>query len=232
MTPLTTARSVLQAHGYICGDTDDGGFRFCGPLGCGRVDVVHGGRMRLGLDVSAAADDPRRLARISSHPGPARITLRRRAPVAERACEATALGEALIGLVGALRPADPAEATVVDVRVGVLTAGAPVVTAPVFLRLGEPDCDVVGRARATFLLIANAHLRSGKGGWINGPGLAVDPQASDRAHLQQELLDVGHGLAALGDADLAASYLELNGLRTTSLTRVRSWDANTEGGCP
>ena len=73
-------------------------------------------------------------------------------------------------------------------------------------------------------------LRSGKGGWLDGPGLSVDPAKVDYDMLAQELFQVGHALSALGDERIADSYLELCGMHCNTQPRVPARDAKTQGG--
>jgi hypothetical protein len=232
MNPLATARAVLHGRGHVCADADDGALLFCTPFGSGRIDAATEEQVRVSLDASAVADDPLAFARISSRPGPARMTLRRRAPVAEWTCDAAAVDTALLGLMSLWAPGAGATLPLIDVRPGVLAAVAPPVTTPLFVRLAAAHGGVVDRARATFLLVANADLRSGKGGWLDGPGLAVDPIGDFIEHLAAELWQVASALAVLAEAHIAESYLALCGMTHTTQPRVPSWDARTEGGCP
>jgi hypothetical protein len=230
MTSLTATRAVLEACGYACAQSDDGALLFCSAIGPGRIDAAPDGQVRVGLDVSAVADDPLVFARISSRPGPARMTLRRRAPVAEWTCAAADVAAAVFGLLSFWAPRAGDSVPLIDVRPGVLTAIAPVVTVPLFIRLAAAHGGTVDRARATYLLVANANLRSGKGGWRDGPGIAVEPNPGTREHLSDELWQVGTALTALGNAEVAGSYLEMCGMTHTTQPRVPSRDATTEGG--
>jgi hypothetical protein len=220
MNALAHARDLLRAEGCICSDAADGSLLFAGAVGRGRVGETAAGELRVHYDVSAVADDPLVYARMSSRSGPVRITLCHRAPVAELRCPVTALTAALRGIVGLWAP-DPCPALpIVDLALGVLEAVAPPLVAPAFVRLfaataAPPAAPVVDRARATYLLTANARLRSGKGGWRDGPGLTVDPAYSDRTTLGGELFEVGHALQALGEERIARSYLELCGMKST-----------------
>ena len=98
----------------------------------------------------------------------------------------------------------------VDVPAGVLATTLPSFTAPVFLRLGRPGGLLVDRARTAFLRAASADLRRCAGGWDDGPGVLVERCAPDvREALAAEVHELAHGLRALGDEDVARSYLEL-----------------------
>ncbi len=103
---------------------------------------------------------------------------------------------------------------IVDVTAGVLATTLPSITAPLFLRLGRPGGLVVDRARRAFLCAASADLRRCAGGWHDGPGALVERCAPDgRDALAAEVHELARGLRALGDEDVARSYLELMDLR-------------------
>jgi len=233
MSSLACARDSLRAEGCICSAADDGAaVLFCAPVGCGRITETPAGDVRLHFDVSAVADDPVVYARMSSRVGPARITLRHRTPVAVLTCPPAGIAAALRGIVSLWGPAPHPALPVVDAAVGVLTEVPPVLTGPAFVRLGRPANTIIDRARATYLLVANARLRSGKGGWLDGPGLAVGPECGPQA-LGSELFEVGHALYALGEERIARSYLELCGMKTTTQPRgptATDRAATTEGG--
>ena len=234
---LRAAAAVLRAEGFSCAD-DDGGLCFSGPAGEGRIDEGSAGRVRLRYEIRgsqphSAAGDPLALARLSARtPAPVRITLRRRIAVAEQTCRVAELAAALERMARLWMETGPGM-PLVDLTVGVLDVALPAVIAPVFLRLAPPCTDTVDRARATFVLVANARLRAGKGGWIEGPGLTVGTTNGDREPLREEIYAVGHGLRTLGDERVARSYLELCGMRHMTPTRVPAPSgrgATTEGG--
>jgi hypothetical protein len=95
-----------------------------------------------------------------------------------------------------------------DVVAGSFTVDATRPTAPVFLRLAPESEPSIDRARATYLLLANAHLRAGTAGWQGGPGMVTGPDA-DPALLGRELLELAAGIRVLGDERVAAAYLAL-----------------------
>lgn len=109
----------------------------------------------------------------------------------------------------ALFPTSDAAPPIIDLVVGVFTASLPVLSAPTFLRLERPATPLIDEARATFVRAANVHLRCGRGLWLHGAGLAVDPATSDLAALPRELFGLARALEALGDEAIARSYLEM-----------------------
>jgi hypothetical protein len=114
-------------------------------------------------------------------------------------------------LADGLFPPGAAAAPIVDLVVGAFAARVPPLLGPTFLRLERPATPLIDRARATYVRAANAHLRCGRGLWLDGAGLAVDPATTDPTLLALELLALARALAALGDAAIAQSYLEMCG---------------------
>jgi len=96
-----------------------------------------------------------------------------------------------------------------DHVVGLLPAPAPALAEPTFVRLAPPAGGCVDEARDAYLRIAGRRLRASVPGWQNGAGVVVDPATADAPRLEHELHEVGHVLTLLGDAELAASFLEL-----------------------
>lgn len=112
---------------------------------------------------------------------------------------------------------------IVDVAAGVLATVLPSFTAPAFLRLGRPAGPFLDRARTAFLRAASAELRTCAGGWQDGPGVLVDRCAlGGREALAAEVHEIARALRALGDEDVARSYLELMD------SRVAASDASTD----
>jgi len=117
---------------------------------------------------------------------------------------------------------------VIDVVAGTFTVDVTRPTAPVFLRLAPESEPAIDRARATYLLRANAHLRAGTAGWQGGPGMATGPDV-DPALLGRELLELAAGIRVLGDERIAAAYLAL--VEADLELRVPlSRHASTQGG--
>lgn len=217
MSDLDAARAALRAAGYTCETGEGGTLVFAGSTGSGCIDDPLPGFVRVAHDVSAVADDPVKLARISAcMAGSARITLRHRTPFAEQTCtpaELTGVVRRLAWVPAAIPTHDIA---VEDVAVGVFDVALGALSGPVFLRLATGHTDTVNRARATYVLVANALLRAGKGGWIEGPGLAVVGADAERTGLRAELYQMGQALAVLGDERRARSYLELCGMKAVT----------------
>jgi hypothetical protein len=212
MTVPQAVKDILLAADCICTESVHMGLVFCGPVGRGWIDAT-GSCLRIRHDVSAVTDDPIALVRISSQIGPARIALRHRTPVAERTCTLDELHAVLMAMASMVHPGARRALPCVDVTVGVLGIESPTLEAAAFLRLAPPVGTVIDAARATYLLAANVRLRSAAGAWIDGPGLVVDPQRSDRTVLAQELFEVGAALRELADDMIARSYLDLCGMR-------------------
>jgi hypothetical protein len=101
---------------------------------------------------------------------------------------------------------------VIDLRVGEFAVTLPTLSGPTFVRLAHPAGAVVDRARAAFVLTASANLRWVTGGWIEGPGVLVEPAGAAEAH--PEIYAVGHGIGVLGSELIARSYLALCGAGT------------------
>ena len=117
----------------------------------------------------------------------------------------------------------PTALPIVDIRAGVLATVLPAFTTPAFLRLGRPADPYLDRARTAFLHAASADLRTCTGGWQDGPGVLVDRCATDGGDaLAAEVHEIARGLRALGDEDVARSYLELMD------SRVAASDASTD----
>jgi len=111
----------------------------------------------------------------------------------------------LPALVGNLLVRDLADEDFVVGTVGVVL---PVVERPTFLRLAPLAGPPIDRARARYLHRARGDLRAADAGWMEGPGLVVAP-AADTRRLRDEISEVARGLAVLGDAGIAHSYLEM-----------------------
>jgi hypothetical protein len=90
---------------------------------------------------------------------------------------------------------------------GGLGLAAPTLASPTFLRLAAPAGFEVDAARRAYLRRAGAACRAAIPGWLDGPGLAVDPRRADAAVLRRELDEVALAVDALGDPRVAASYL-------------------------
>jgi len=113
---------------------------------------------------------------------------------------------------------------VIDLAVGAFGVVLPSGAAPMFFRLGRSVGGPIDRARASYLLVANAHLRAGIGGWIDGPGIATRCNAgsgrgagSGASHaasdevLCAEIETMAPALRALGENErFARAYLELH----------------------
>ena len=213
---LATAGVVLRACGFRCAARADGGLTFTGPAGRGCVSAAPTGDLRLRYEPSALAAEPIALARLAAVTlPPIRITLRAGVAAAEASCMPAELA-GVLGMLG--DPAARAALPVEDLVVGLLAVAPPAVAAPVFFRLARagngPTC--VDRAHACYLLVANARLRAARGGWIDGPGLAVDPSHPGREVLGAEISAIAEGLRALADPLVAESFLETCGPTVTS----------------
>jgi hypothetical protein len=165
------------------------------------------GRLRLVRPL--AGDDPVAFARLAARlPAPARVVLRDGVARVEWTCHAAELAAAREALEVLASTESGRHLPVAEVAVGTLTANVTLPAVPAFLRLAPAAGTLVDRARATYLLVANAHLGPAVGGWLDGPGLVVEPTA-DLAALRRELLEVATGLRALGDERLARAYSAL-----------------------
>jgi hypothetical protein len=99
----------------------------------------------------------------------------------------------------------------VDVTIGVLGVAVPALEAPAFIRLAPSVDPTVDRARAMYLRAAAARrLRSGRVGWVDGPGIATDPATAAPEVLRAELTEVGRGIALLDDERVARSYIDMH----------------------
>ena len=226
---MAALNQVLGALGFTCVDDDEGGVAFSGPGGRGHASEESSGSVRVSLQVNG---DLMELARRSVRVARSiRIVVRGRAASAEARCRVEEIPDVLRRITEL--PDAGGDIGAVDLTVGVLAVSLPALDPPVFLRLAGPSSPTVDLARATYVLAANADLRAGRGGWIDGPGLAVDSGRLDRALLSAELHEAGHALALLGDEWIARSYLELRGALVTTQPRAPAAagrDASTAGG--
>ena len=224
---MTAVSEVLGALGFTCVADDDGGLAFSGPGGRGHAFEDSPESVRVCLELNGDLMDlARRSVKVVR---PIRIVVRGRVASAEARCRV----EELPDVLRRMTELPDADIAAVDLTVGVLAVSLPALDPPVFLRLAGASSPTVDLARATYVLAANADLRAGRGGWIHGPGVAVDSGPVDRALLCAELHEAGHALALLGDEWIARSYLELRGALVTTEPRAPAAagpGASTEGG--
>jgi len=224
---MTAVSEVLAALGFACVADDDGGLAFSGPSGRGHAFEDSPESVRVCLELNGDLMDlARRSVKVVR---PIRIVVRGRVASAEARCRV----EELPDVLRRMTELPDADIAAVDLTVGVLAVSLPALDPPVFLRLAGASSPTVDLARATYVLAANADLRAGRGGWIHGPGVAVDSGPVDRALLCAELHEAGHALALLGDEWIARSYLELRGALVTTEPRAPAAagpGASTEGG--
>lgn len=202
MTPLETAREIL--HGLdVPHALEDGGLAFAGPTGPGRIVETAGGALRVRRSLAAAPDDPIVLACVAAWVR-ARVMLYGGRALVEETCGVRELA-AMLGRTPLPAPPRP----VIAVAVGVLGVALPRLDGPAILRLAPQAGGLVDRARATYLLTANRHLRATTGAWSDGPSLVVDPVPADMERLRGEIHAIGTSLRVLGDEAIARSYLEM-----------------------
>jgi hypothetical protein len=228
MSAIEKARRALLAAGCTCDAGEDGGFAFADARGRGRVDGASATTVGVALQLGPPCEGPLPLARLCARaPAGIRITVRDRRVVAAGSCLAEQAGVLFAHLVE-LRTHSPERALPVDdLAVGLFDVGLGDGAPPAFLRCDGEAGPEVDAARAWYLLYANGALRSGKGGWIDGPGLVLESAACDRAVLRRELLGVGQACRALRDGAIARSYLDLWCLTRPS-TRARVEPPGTE----
>jgi len=224
---MTAVSEVLGALGFTCVADDGGGLAFSGPGGRGHAFEDSPESVRVSLVLNGDLIElARRSVKVAR---PIRIVVRGRVASAEARCRV----EELPDVLRRMTELPDADIAAVDLTVGVLAVSLPALDPPVFLRLAGASSPTVDLARATYVLAANADLRAGRGGWIHGPGVAVDSGPVDRALLCAELHEAGHALALLGDEWIARSYLELRGALVTTEPRAPAAagpGASTEGG--
>jgi hypothetical protein len=171
-----------------------------------RLEGEEAGRVRFTWPIPDT--DPIALARLAvGGVLPGRIVVRARMAAIEGTCAAGEVDRILERLACGWAPETSTRLPVVDFAPGVLGVHEPSVELPVFLRLATPETAVVDRARATYLLVANAGLGAAVGGWIDGAGMAVE-----RLPIATALHEVGRALRALGEEAIARSYLEVCGI--------------------
>ena len=226
---MTAVNDVLGALGFACVEDEEGGLAFSGPGARGHVLEESPESIHVSLAVNSDLMElARRSVRVAR---PIRIVVRGRAASAEARCRVEEL-PALLRRMMEL-PDVSGDIAPVDLTVGVFAVALPPLDPPLFLRLARLSSPTVNLARATYVLAANADLRAGRGGWIDGPGVAVDSGPLDRALLSAELHEAGHALDLLGEESIARSYLELRGTLVTTEPRApaaAARDASTGGG--
>ncbi len=192
-----TAADAMRAAGLAVATRDDGWLEVETPAGCARV---LDGSAAVAIRRELAGGDPIALARLSTHFAMARVVLIGGRPFTQQSCAVEALAAML---EHPARP-DPKPPPVIEILVGEFAAVLPPLAGRTFLRLFPPATDVVDRARAAHLLAVSARLRLA-GGWVDGPGVVVDPPTA----LAAEVYEVAHALRVLGDESVARDYLEL-----------------------
>ena len=158
----------------------------------------------------SAVGDPWTFARCAlSAPAGCRLGIRGGIAVADVADEAEDHVASVLAWIGAplLDPALP----VIDLAVGVIATVVPALVAPAYLRFATDGGarDVVSRAKATCLLVANRRAAAGlRCGWLDGPVVRVDPARADPAIVRSTVGDLAAAIRALDDPHIAESFLD------------------------
>ena len=210
MTSTTALEALARAGATTSIEADT--ITFAAPWGRGRIAAEQDDRVRFRC-MLAGGDGPCALARRSlSAPRGARVTIRQNGAVIE-ACGAPAeIARIVAWLASAEVGSTP---PVVELAAGFIATVVPPLTTPTFLRFavsGAAD-DRVACAQATYLLIANRQLAAGlRCGWLDGPGVVVDPAAVDGGLVAATVRDLVDGIRALADQPIAESFLDYCGL--------------------
>ncbi len=162
----------------------------------------------------ATIDDPWTLARWAvSAPAGLRLGIRHRVAVAEVLGPPDDVNDLRAWIAApVLEPTPP----LIDLAVGIIATTVPALDAPAFLRFATAGSTsaAAAHAKVTYLLVANRCVAAGlRCGWLEGPGLAVDPARVDASIVRAAVCVLAAGLRALDDPHVAESFLDYCAIR-------------------